>query len=540
MRALLVFFLCLLSFSAQSVSDAADSLNPEGIASTRKHRRYKRSRLTSDESESVADRRYLLLSTGEDKIVDLDFEANGGVNGISYGNPLVVASTLVRIGEKRQLVFKPLKAGETTVTVRDNDGTIRLIFKVRVTGSNLLRTANEIRSLVRDVEGLEIRIVGQKVIMEGEVVVPSDYGKLLAVIQDKSYLDSVINLTTLSPLAMQVMAKKIQEDLSSFAPDVKTRVVNGMIFLEGSVANADNAKRAAAVASLYLPDLKPGSLLEKDPSVQRLPARLLIQNFIIINPPPAKKQDKLVRVTVHFVELSKDYTRIFGFKWQPGFTADPQIAIGQSTAGGVGASGSAGPSFTGTLGSLLPKLQAAQNAGYARVLKTGTVIVRSGQPAKLNEQTELAFPQLGPNGQVVSGQKTVGLSIAVTPLIVGQTEDIQMDLELDQTDVVGKAPVSGGAPVTAIHKVNTKLYVKSNESAAVAGVTSSDIGTDFNKDDPLPGSFDQQTTPLFNLLRSKNYRKKKSQFVIFVTPQIIENASEGTEDLKKNFRVKVK
>jgi pilus assembly protein CpaC len=41
-------------------------------------------------------------------------------------------------------------------------------------------------------------------------------------------------------------------------------------------------------------------------------------------------------------------------------------------------------------------------------------------------------------------------------------------------------------------------------------------------------------------MHSKNYQKKKSQFVIFVTPQIIENASEGTEDLKKNFRVKVK
>jgi uncharacterized protein YfeS len=52
--------------------------------------------------------------------------------------------------------------------------------------------------------------------------------------------------------------------------------------------------------------------------------------------------------------------------------------------------------------------------------------------------------------------------------------------------------------------------------------------------------FDAGTDPLFTLMHSKNYIKKKSQFVIFVTPQIIENASEGTEDLKKNFRVKVK
>ena len=64
------------------------------------------------------------------------------------------------------------------------------------------------------------------------------------------------------------------------------------------------------------------------------------------------------------------------------------------------------------------------------------------------------------------------------------------------------------------------------------------MGTEFNKDDPQPGAFAAGTDPLFTLMHSKNYHKKKSQFVIFVTPQIIENASEGTDDLKKNFRVK--
>src|SRR3954447_10399467 len=78
--------------------------------------KYQRSKLTYDESEGIADRRRLLLTTGEDKAVDLDFDVNGGPNGIALGNPLTVAYTLVKIGEKRQIVFKPLKAGETTVT----------------------------------------------------------------------------------------------------------------------------------------------------------------------------------------------------------------------------------------------------------------------------------------------------------------------------------------------------------------------------------------------------------------------------------------
>ncbi|MBI2712242.1 MAG: hypothetical protein HYX41_05195 [Bdellovibrio sp.] len=529
-----VLVLVIVFFSFTEINGAEPPASGPG-PSPRKH---KKSRLTFDESEADADHRRLLLTTGEDKAIDMDFDVNGGANGIAYGNPQVVLAQLVKIGDKRQLVFKPLKAGETTVTVRDADGTIRIIFMVRVTGSNLLRIGAEVRNLLRDVEGLEIRIVGPKVIIEGEVLVPADYGRLLTVIQDKMYADFVMNLATLSPLAMQVMAKRIQDDLVSIAPNVKTRVVNGMIFLEGTVDNADQAKRAASLASLYLPELRPGNPLERDSSAQRLPPRSLIQNFIMVNPPPPKKSDKLVRVTVHFVELSKDYNRLFAFKWQPGFTADPQISVGQTATGAAGAN--SGPSFSGTISSLLPKLQSAQNAGFARILKTGTIVVRSGQPAKLNEQTEFPFVQQGANGQLSSGSKGVGLSVAVTPQVLGQSEDIEMQLELDQTNLTGRPPTPGSPPVTATHKISTKIYVKSNESAAVAGVVSSDIGTDFNKDDPASGSFAQGTDPLFTLLRSKAFRKKKSQFVIFVTPQVIENASEGTEDMKKNFRVKVK
>lgn len=498
-------------------------------------KKFQKSRLTTDETEATADRRKMLLTTGEDRAVDLEFDPNA--SGIAVGNPQVVATTLVKIGDKRQIVFKPLKAGETTVSIRDQQGDIKLIFTVRVTGSNLLRVAGEVRNLLRDIEGLDIRVVGPKVVVEGEVLVPADYGRLLTVIQDKAYADLVLNLTTLSPLAMQVLAKRIQDDINTFAANVKTRVVNGLIFLEGTVDNKDQADRSLKVASLYLPELRPGNPLERDSAVQRLSQpRSLVQSFIVINPPPGKKQEKLVRITIHFVELSKDYNRLFGFKWQPGFSVDPSISVGQT---GSGAMGSSGLSLSGTISSLLPKLQSAQKAGFARVLKTGTVVVRSGQVAKLNEQQQFPFMVQGANGQVTAAQKDVGLALAVTPVILGQSEDIQMDLHLKQSNVVGRTP-TGQAPRTSNHEVETKLYVKSRESAAVAGVMSSDIGTDFNKDDPNPGAFDGGNQQLFNLMRTKSYRKQKSQFVIFVTPEIVENASDGTEDLKKNFRVKVK
>ena len=530
---------------AEAASEAVSGRSNEPVIDPKK---IPRSRLTRDESEAKSDYRPLVLNKGEDKIVDLDetFEFTKAAeellanNQIVIGNPAVVALVPVDLRRRKkvdQIVFKPLSKGETNVIFRNKAGEVRIIFRVSVIESSLDAKLLELRELLRDIDGISVRIVGQKIVVDGEVIVPNDYGRIAVVLGgDKSPYADVLNLVTLSGVTLQLLSRKIQEEISVFAPNVKTRVVNGMIFLEGAVDSAEQKTRAEQVAKIYLPEDRPAPLIKRSPDMLvSIEPRTLIQNFIAVNPPPQKKQEKLVRVTVHFVELAKDYNKLFGFKWIPGFTASPSITIGQDATGSTDA---ASASFSATLSNLLPKLQSAQSAGFARVLKTGTVITRSGQPATLVENTSYPFPKL--NGQQVTFDSAqVGLEVNVTPTILGQSEDIQMDLDLNQVNLVGRAPAAGGPPVTAQHRVKTKIYVKNKESAAVVGVQSGEVTNQFNRDDPAAGGFQAGTDPLFSLLRSKQYSKRRSQFVIFVTPQIIENASEGTNDLKKNFRVKV-
>src|SRR4051794_39594746 len=97
-RVLALLLICFHSLGLAGVAGAAESEKPA------KRNKYQRSKLTNDESESIADKRRLLLTTGEDKAVDLDFDANGGANGISYGNPQILMTTLVTAGDKRQIV----------------------------------------------------------------------------------------------------------------------------------------------------------------------------------------------------------------------------------------------------------------------------------------------------------------------------------------------------------------------------------------------------------------------------------------------------
>jgi len=538
-RGFIAYWLILLTGSGPSFAQVKND-SQAGASSSKKA-------LTRNESEKNAERRDLTLTAGEDKVVDLDVDIGSlpETTFASVANDQIVkivrVNTADKVSDFRQVVFRGLKAGETTVVVRDQKGEVKIIFRVLVAPSNLDVRMAELRELLRDIEGLEIKIVGQKIVFDGELLVLSDYARLVNVISDKNYADLVINLAIISNLSLEYVKNRIAAD-PNFPQKVSIRTLNGMLILDGTVESEAEKTLAIDVAKLYVPEVNLSNpLVDKGGARELAQPRGIIQALIKVVPPkqdPAQQQkEKLIRVTVHFVELTKDYNKIFGFTWRPGFTSAPQISIGQDSAEQQAAQAA---SFSATLSNLFPKLQSAQNAGYARVIKSGTLIVKSGQPADMSENTRFPITIFSPqNGQVSASGEDVGLAFSVTPSIVGQTEDINMDLDLNQKSLVGRAPAAGQAPITASHRVKTKIFVRNGESAAVVGVNSGEVVTQFNKDDPSPGSFAEGTEPLFNLNRSKQYAKKKSQFVIFVTPQLIENAHEGTEDLKKSFRVKV-
>lgn len=510
------------------------------VSKTQKAREpFRKSRYTKDISEAKADRRRVLLSTGEDKVVDLDFDVDSSPQAIQVGNTQVSAVTVVKIGDlRRQVIFKPLKGGETTVTVRDSEGTIKIIFDVVVTQTNLLRRAGEIRELLRDIEGIDVKVIGPNIVLDGEVFVPDDYARLRAVTNQKPYADTVLVLAKIAPLALTALARKIQEDVSVFAPNVKSRVVNGLLFLEGTVDQLDQARRAEQVARLYFPEVRPGNQLAiNDASATSIARRDYVYNFIVLNPQPAKKNERLVRVTVYFVELAKDYSRRFGFTWTPGFSSEPSISYGQQANGATGASAT---SFTATISSLIPKLQSAQDAGFARILKQGTLIMKSGVEGSFEDQTTIIVNAIGNNGQVNPLPQQVGLSARITPRVLGQGEEVEIQITLANSNLIG---YSGTNPLITRKNMTTNLYIKSGESAAIGGLDTSTVNTGFNKDKFGEGEFSggdgaAATEPLFNLKRTKNFAKTKGQFVVFVTPQLIEDASQGSEDLKRNFRVK--
>ena len=524
----------------------------------------RRSRLTTDKTEDAADHRELTLYPGEERIIDLDFDLkNENKDKVVVGNPKILGTLL--IANKRQLILRPVDKGESRVIVRDDEYNTKVIFDVRIVDSDLNRLVSDLKELLKDVEGVNISIRLGKAVIDGEVVVPADYGRIAAVIADPAVKGKVINMVTLSPLALQFLAKRIQEEINkAFAPLVTARVVNGQIWLEGSVYTEPDAIRAFKTALLYLPEAKlPINLLDKDATLAKVDPKdhPLIRSFLVVTPSPemvaAMAQasaaqvtppppEKMIRVTAHIIEISKDFLKDFGFQWIPSFTANPSITMG-SVANQSDPSAT-GTSFTATLSSLIPKLWSLQNAGFAKVLKTATIMGKNDSDMHVENTVKVLIPSSGGAVAAPPSQATVTFSVNLHPTIQGDMIELgKVDVKLGS--IIG---IQNGQPVTSEDLVSsTGVKLISGDSAAIGGIENYTLATVFNRDGG--GSFNQaggagaaaqgsgaQTQPLFNLQRSKQQTKSKTQFVVFLTPELIDNAGDASDAQRRNFRIKVK
>lgn len=467
----------------------------------------------------------LEVAMGIDAIENLDFEFS---TIITIGNEQILK--ILPFSRKKQLVFKGIKPGRTSVTIRDNSGDVRMIYTVVVTATGKSNEVAELRELIGDIEGLDIGIRGGKVIVSGEIVVPDDIGRVSKVLAN---YPSVLTLIELSPQTQRVIARKMTDELAaSSLRDVTVRVVNKTFWLEGVVSNAEKKKLAQTIAEAYLPP-KLQSLATGEGRFAT-PDKADILNFIAVNekkePQPAPK---MVKVTAQFVELSKNYSRIFAFKWAPLMGEDQsRISIGPTASGTVSSTSSG--TLSATISNLFPKLNSAKSAGYARIIQSGMIIVRDQQKGNINKQRKIPF-SVGNGEFTKASEANIGLSLDVQPRILEQ-EKIELPINIQVSIGIGAT----SPPQTTQNSINTNLVLKSKESAAIGGVVQTDSATDFDNpnNDPAPvtGAGGVAPSALFRLFRAKNYATTKSQFVIFVTPEIIESASVGTDEIRRKFR----
>jgi pilus assembly protein CpaC len=463
-----------------------------------------------DDSQTVA--------VGNIRTLDFDFEVQAII-----GKPDLMRGD-IDPSNPRQVRLTPLKKGTTDVLIRDQRGRLVRQINYNIITDDLSQKVQAVRKLLFDIEGIFIESVDAKIVIDGELIVPRDFDRILQVQQ--AYPE-VLNLVTLSRVSRDAIARRMQKEINDDpgGANVTVKIINDTFFLFGKVDSSVDRERAETIAGTYLPEVI-NSQATKDGVLVQGAKKFSIRNMVVVEEPPPPPPPKMVRVTYHFVEIGKEFLKSSAFKWAPLQSEDSGIRYGAGTAGGVASSGS----FSGTITSLIPKLQSGANGGFARILFSTVAVGEEKRQIELIRNDFIPFISSVVNGVPVADNQPVGMNIKVTPEILGE-DKLRLDTAVQFTALSGAG--AGGRPRTTFTSVTNSVLLKSGDSAALGGLISSDTAKDIDKD-PF-GAPEGGGSALFNLLRSKAFRTKKTQFVVFITPKIINDAAEGTADIKSKI-----
>lgn len=440
---------------------------------------------------------------------------------------------------KDRLVFKGTssrKFASTDLWIYDENNVLRTVYNVTVTDYNLKRIFSFLKREFRNVEGLKMYIRDEKIVLDGEILLPDDIARMNQVI---SGFEPVFKIQyKLSPTLFKIVAEKMEKEIG--IPDVHVDVVNEKFVLKGTLEDNDQLDYVVNKARAYLPkyfynpfiDLKEGgggSLWE--PNADE------VLNFDFLKVKQAiPKPEKLIKVVVYFVEITKGFEDNFGFAWAPAISTDTSNATMTWSTQSKDSEGNVVEPFTatvtGVISNFIPKLKNAVDSKRGRVIQTSAITIENGATGTINKTTDYPYTVVTANTTDTKSFK-VGIQIEMTPKILGvadSSQDIGFNpIKVDVSQLVSMS--ANGLPVTTSNNIATALNLKSGDTAAIGGIIQN-IGYKGYSE----GSGDANV--IIDLTRSKSFQRNKTQFVIFLTPEIISSAAEASKKAKENFNVK--
>jgi len=423
--------------------------------------------------------------------------------------------------DTRTLRFIGQTQGVGTLIIKDPaTGKVLEEYTLDIRKIDLQKVVREMHALLEGIEGISIKVMNNKVVVDGQILLPSDMKRIHSVV--KQYGPQATSLVVLSPVAQNKIGQFIERKINN--PEIRVNAVNGKFILEGFANSKEERDKAEIIAKMYVPDVVVDEAVADKKVLERKVD--VVINLIAVRPPPEGEPSKIVQMVVHYVELQKDYSKSFRFQWMPdiGDGSSLEFTSGGRNPGGLAAT------ITGTISNLLPKLNWAKQHGFARVLQSSSVTVEDGKAGVINSITRLPYQVVNAQGQPSTNFEETGIRMNITPQVMGARSDsVKLALNFAVKSLLS---YSDQGPLTASREIQTVLHVRSGQSAAVGGLITNDSGTNFNK---LPAGV--SNNPLISLYASKDFRRNQSQFVVFVTPLIKSSASAGSDKIKRKFRL---
>jgi pilus assembly protein CpaC len=233
--------------------------------------------------------------------------------------------------ETRTMRFNPKTQGVGTLVIKDpKTSEVLAEYTIDIRKTDLQKVAREIQALLTGIEGIQVRVMNNKIVVDGQILLPTDMKRIHSVV--KQYGNQATSLVVLSPIATNKIAQFIERKIAN--PEIRVNAVNGKFILEGFANSREEKDKAEIVAKMYVPDVVVDEAVA-DKKVMERKIDVVI-NLIALRPPPEGEPSKIVQMVIHYVELEKDYSKSFRFQFLPDLADGSGVTFATGQANSTG------------------------------------------------------------------------------------------------------------------------------------------------------------------------------------------------------------
>jgi pilus assembly protein CpaC len=234
-----------------------------------------------------------------------------------------------------------------------------------------------------------------------------------------------------------------------------------------------------------------------------------------------------VQVRVKIAEVRRDALQRIGVNWQKAsLFGISGLSYAVSAITGAGGPASATATYNSADLNALVDLLATNN--QATILAEPNLVAMSGETASFLAGGEIPIivPQGGLTSTITVQYKQFGISLAMTPTIIGERVNLKVAPEVSELSPVGSVnvPITPTATVSIpgiqTRRASTTIELGSGQSFAIAGLMHQTSQQDITK---MPWLGDIPV--LGTLFKSDAYQRSETELVIIITPYFVEPTS---------------
>ena len=430
----------------------------------------------SQENSSTIETKSLQVLAGESAVVTQDF----AITRVSVGSPDVLTASQTSSSE---ILVNGVGPGNTNLILW-GEGEQRVEYSVTVLDQRgLSEIAAELTRLFSEIDGITIKTVGAKNIIEGTVYSSEELNRINKVLE--SY-PGVINLAETGEIYNKLLADEIKKTIG--IDGVNVRYTKSGYILDGIVISEFEAQYAHQIAKSFTDN---------------------VINALYINPNLQAEQStgQVVQLDLKIIEVSKDK---FSDK------------INDFTVGfdGVGTAADDESDLSGTVTIADPNLRKLTEDSNGRVLIEQSVVVESRKTANLFVGDEVPIPIQQGNAGITIEYRDVGFGIDVTPLAYSDNT-VDLDVSITSSNVTGQA-INGGPELSTV-RIKSTARVASELNVVFAGLISQRDLRDFVGN---AGDHNEDKNP-------NRFADDRREVLVMIKPRILKSLNSTMPQMKR-------